>query len=48
MVEKKTRDPEPSRGRLEQTLKKDESEPEEERKDVWRGGGGRDCQGPAH
>ena len=48
MEKKKTRDPEPSRGRLEQTLKKDEIEPEEEKGDVWRGIGGGDCQGPAH
>ena len=48
VMEKKMRDPEPSRGRLEQTLKKDETEPEEEKGNVWRGSGGGDCQGPAH
>ena len=48
VVKKKMRDLEPSRGRLEQTLKKDETEPEEEKEDVWRGDGGGDCQGPAH
>ena len=57
VVEKKKRDPEPSRGRLEQTLKKDEFKPEEEeenevapeeKKVGWRGVKGGGCRGPAH
>ena len=32
-LEERTRDPEPSRGRLEQTLEKDKTEPKEETRD---------------
>ena len=57
VVEKKKRDLEPSRRRLEQTLKKDEFEPEEEEENEvapeeekvgWRGVKGGGCRGPAH